>query len=145
MVEFSSSLNAKVATPIYVSAKSKAIFDEASKFHRLDPFNYPKPKVSSYCIYIDLEHIDGTSTYGYALGFSALKMWTKRVGIISPRKPVQKANVYVLYRDRKGKVLFDDIVVKELVGKNDICEGDRDTFFKNVEWLEPDSTGDDNA
>jgi len=35
--------------------------------------------------------------------------------------------------------------VKELVGKNDICEGDRDTFFKNVEWLEPDSTGDDNA
>ena len=145
VVEFSSSLNAKVATPIYVSAKSKAIFDEASKFHRLDPFNYPKPKVSSYCIYIDLEHIDGTSTYGYALGFSALKMWTKRVGIISPRKPVQKANVYVLYRDRKGKVLFDDIVVKELVGKNDICEGDRDTFFENVEWLEPDSTGDDNA
>ena len=145
VIEFSSlsSNDAKVATPIYVSAKSKAIFDEASKFHRLDPFNYPKPKVSSYGVYIDLEHTDGTSTYGYTLGFSALKMWTKRVGIISPRKPVQKANVYVLYRDRKGKVLFDDIVVKELVGKNDICEGDHDALFENVEWLEPDSSGDD--
>jgi len=142
VVEFASN-DAKVATPIYVSAKSKAIFDEASKFHRLDPFNYPKPKMSSYGVYIDLEHTDGTSTYGYTLGFPALKMWNKRVGIISPRKPVQKANVYVLYRDRKGKVLFDDIVVKELVGKNDICESDHDALFENVEWLEPDSSGDD--
>jgi hypothetical protein len=142
VVEFASN-DAKVATPIYVSAKSKAIFDEASKFHRLDPFNYPKPKMSSYGVYIDLEHTDGTSTYGYTLGFPALKMWNKRVGIISPRKPVQKANVYVLYRDRKGKVLFDDIVVKELVGKNDICESDHDALFEKVEWLEPDSSGDD--
>ena len=35
-------------------------------------------------------------------------------------KPVLKAHVYVLFRDRVGKVMFDDVVVRELV-KDDVC------------------------
>ena len=86
-------------------------------------------------IVIDISRIDLENAVHYSL----LNNHSKNTDHL------KKAIVYVLYRDRKGKVLFDDVVVKELVGKNDICEGDRDTFFENVEWLEPDSTGDDNA
>ena len=113
VVEFSN------AQALYVSASAFSVYDEALKLYRSDPFNYPSPQSKNYALYIDLEHTDGTSTYGYTLGFPAYKMWTKREGMIIS-KPVLKAHVYVLFRDRVGKVMFDDVVVRELV-KDDVC------------------------
>lgn len=66
-------------------------------------------------IYIDLFYEDETPLWGQQAVFSPEKTsWQKAEGIIYPEKPVKRMEVFVLFREMQGTVLFDDIFVEEL-------------------------------
>ena len=67
-----------------------------------------------FSLYVDLYHTDGTPSYGHAFVFApGVPGWQSGTLCIEPRKPVARANVYLLFRQRMGAVRFDDVVLAE--------------------------------
>ena len=95
-------LGQRAPRPVYVSARSRA--DRVT--------GEPDP---DYSLYVDLRHVDGSMSFGYALPFAVGSHdWQQRDGVIVPVRPVDRLTVYCLFRNRHtGTVWFDDVVVAE--------------------------------
>ncbi|KAK3256657.1 hypothetical protein CYMTET_34217, partial [Cymbomonas tetramitiformis] len=76
-----------------------------------------------YSLYLDLEHPDGSFTYGLVLPFRAAHDWQTLSGVIHPRLPVHVLHIYCLFRYRHGTAHFDDIHVRPLTAY-DLCEAE---------------------
>ncbi len=60
-----------------------------------------------YSLYIDLVYSDGTTLWGQTALFDAgTHAWQRREVVILPNKPVRQVSVYLLLRNRPGKVWF---------------------------------------
>jgi hypothetical protein len=95
-------LDQKEPRPIYLSAASRAekVTGEPD---------------ADYSLYLDLLHVDGTSSYGHTLEFATgTHDWEVRQRVLSPSKAVAKAFVHCLFRNKHaGVVWFDDVLVTE--------------------------------
>lgn len=99
-------LDRKVVRPLLVSGWSKAV--EVTGSSNLE-----------YSIYADLEYSDGTTLWAQVAQFTTgTHDWEEQKVRILPEKPVRTLTVYGLFRQRQGKVFFDDISVQELGGEN---------------------------
>ncbi|KAK3272752.1 hypothetical protein CYMTET_18974 [Cymbomonas tetramitiformis] len=78
---------------------------------------------SGYSVYLDLEHTDGTSTFGYTLPFHGTSEWQWESGVILPTKPVLVVYMFCLFRYRKGQADFDDITMRTL-SPREACHAD---------------------
>lgn len=88
--------------PIVVSAWSKSTGVEGP----------PNPDFS---IYVDLVYTDGTPLWAQYAAFSTGSAgWHRKSLTIFPEKPVQSMNLYMLFRNRKGTVWFDDVEARQL-------------------------------
>lgn len=95
-------LNQSSPAPIVVSAWSRCSGVEG-------------PPNADYSIYVDLHYIDGTPLWGQYAAFPTGGVgWHKRSLTIVPQKPVESMNLYVLFRNRKGTVWFDDVEARQL-------------------------------
>jgi hypothetical protein len=72
---------------------------------------------SDYSLYFDLEHADGTFTYGYTLPFRAAPEWQRVTGVLVPPKPVHILHVFCIFRFHRGVAHFDDVYVRPLVAQ----------------------------
>lgn len=72
---------------------------------------------SDYSLYFDLEHADGTFTYGYTLPFRAAPEWQRVTGVLVPAKPVHILHVFCIFRFHRGVAHFDDVYVRPLVAQ----------------------------
>jgi len=96
--------------PIFVAARSRAF--------GLDPRGIG----DGYSLYLDIEHIDGTSAYGYQVYFSGASVWQWQSAVIVPRKPVLVVYLFCLFRYRIGKAEFDDVTLRTLT-PHEACNG----------------------
>ena len=63
-----------------------------------------------YSLYVDLTYVDGTLLEGQLVSFAAgMHDWQQAQLRIYLTKPVAKMNIYCLYRNRVGRVLFDGL------------------------------------
>lgn len=70
---------------------------------------------TDYSIYVDLTFVDSTHLYGEAKGFATGSHdWLRSSFYIDPAKPVQSLVVYTLFRNKTGKVWFDDVSVAQI-------------------------------
>ncbi|XRB18115.1 glycosyltransferase family 2 protein [Pseudoscourfieldia marina] len=100
-------LNQVVASPVFVSAWS-ACADV--------PSSGPDDVGPDYALYVDVEHNDGTSAYGYHVPFSrGSHGWQRRSAVLVPSKPLRSLTVYVLFRYLSGEARFDDVVARPLL------------------------------
>ena len=94
-VSWSMTLNQKEAAPVAASAEAKVLIAEGSAN-------------SDFSLYVDLTYMDGSHLWGQTSSFdpdSALG-WQRREVIITPDKPIRSLAIYLLFRNRSGKVLF---------------------------------------
>ena len=65
-------------------------------------------EATEYCVYLDLEHADGSWTYVERTFFrSGTHGWHRARGVFVPRKPVKRVNFNMLLRgNAKGKAVF---------------------------------------
>ena len=78
---------------------------------------------SDYCIYLDIYHSDGSTTWAERVEFTpGTHGWEKRCGAIVPKKPVKKIKMFALCRkgDRLGKAEFRDFFLERREGKGDV-------------------------
>lgn len=95
-------LNRSNALPLKVSAWSKAAAVSGTAS-------------TDYSIWVDLTFSDDTTQYGEAEAINVgTHDWQKTSFYIDPPKPVKSLLVYVLFRDKSGAVLFDDVDVEEI-------------------------------
>jgi len=70
---------------------------------------------SDYSIYLDLECVDGTPIWGQLRAFpTGTSDWNHWQYVIYPTRPVKSIAAHCLFRNRKGKVWFDDVRIEEL-------------------------------
>ncbi len=70
---------------------------------------------SEYALYVDLRYQDGTPLWGRSAAFSTgTHGWEQKSLIINPEKPVKSLKLYLLFRNRTGKVWFDDVYLGEM-------------------------------
>jgi len=70
---------------------------------------------TDYSLWVDLTYADDTHLYGEAKAFqTGTHDWEQAVFYIDPEKPVKAVAVYALFRNKTGKVWFDDLSVEEL-------------------------------
>lgn len=68
-----------------------------------------------YSIWVDITYSDNTNRWGEAKSFSTgTHDWEYSEFYIDPEKPVKNIVVYGLFRNKSGKVWFDDIKIEEL-------------------------------
>lgn len=93
-----------------------AIFAE-SLFEAGTEKSVPDP---GYSIYVDLRYEDGTSLYGQKHCFTARAGlgWQRGVVVITPEKPVLRADCYLLLRHRDGRVRFRSPVLRTFAADN---------------------------
>ena len=72
---------------------------------------------SDYSLYVDLEHADGSFTYGYTLPFRAAPEWQRVTGVLVPPKPVHILHVFCIFRFHRGVAHFDDVYIRPLVAQ----------------------------
>ncbi|MHB1459744.1 MAG: hypothetical protein ACYC1M_00470 [Armatimonadota bacterium] len=95
-------LNQSKALPITVSGWSRCE----------NVIGNPNP---DYSIYLDIQCVDGTWMWGQSRSFATGSAdWNKVSYTIPSAKPIKTITVYCLFRNRPGKVWFDDIVVEQL-------------------------------
>ncbi|MEI8244942.1 MAG: hypothetical protein WCI51_03880 [Lentisphaerota bacterium] len=67
---------------------------------------------SNYSIYLDIEHTDGSKTYGVIAVFNTgTHEWEKASLSYTPSRPVKSLNYYLLFRNKTGKVWFKNVVL----------------------------------
>ncbi|MDO5113754.1 MAG: DUF4091 domain-containing protein [Planctomycetia bacterium] len=72
-------------------------------------------------IYLDIFYDDGTPVWGQKAVFSTEKtFWQKAERVFYPERPIKRIEVFALFRQMRGTVLFDDIFVEELPLEMDI-------------------------
>ncbi|MFA7229879.1 MAG: hypothetical protein WC071_01285 [Victivallaceae bacterium] len=94
-------LNQTEVKPLTFSAESKAedVIGDAS---------------STYSIYLDIYHTDGTKTYGIVELFNpGTHDWEKVSKTYVPTKPVKQLTCLLLFRWRTGKVWFRNAVLTQ--------------------------------
>ena len=70
---------------------------------------------NDYSIYVDLTYTNGSSLWGQTAPFNTgTHTWQQEKLIIVPTQPVRSMNVYALFRNHSGTVLFDDFRVGAL-------------------------------
>lgn len=70
---------------------------------------------TDYSLYVDLTYADNTHTYGEAKAFrTGTRDWQRVSFSIDPEKPVTSLVVYALFRNKTGKVWFDDLSVEQM-------------------------------
>ncbi|MHB1459739.1 MAG: hypothetical protein ACYC1M_00445 [Armatimonadota bacterium] len=68
-----------------------------------------------YSIYLDLQCADGTPIWGQLRAFpTGTNGWNNQKFVIYTTKPIKSIAVFCLFRNRKGKVWFDDVRVEQL-------------------------------
>jgi hypothetical protein len=72
-----------------------------------------------YSLYLDLIHADGTPLWGQLAPFDTdpAAGWHRREVTVTPDKPVRRVSVYLLFRNRSGKVRFKEPRFGELAGE----------------------------
>ncbi len=77
-----------------------------------------------FSLYIDLIYTDGTPLWGQAVAFDPdpTAGWQKRTVTVFPARPVRSLTVYLLQRDRKGRVRFRNPTWEE---RSDLMSFDR--------------------
>ena len=99
-------LNQPTAAPVVVSGWSRAENVIGS------------PDVD-YSLYVDLEHQDGTPSWGNVASFSCgTHNWEQRRLVIYPTKPIKRMTFNALFRGRTGTVWFDELSAKEPLAGN---------------------------
>ncbi|MCC7495305.1 MAG: hypothetical protein IT204_23350 [Fimbriimonadaceae bacterium] len=94
-------LNQQRATPVLVQVSSKAEGVEG-------------PADRGYCLYVDIYFTDGTPWYGLTHTFATGSTdWQLGELYLEPAKPIKLVNVYLLLRNKIGRVWFDDVAVME--------------------------------
>lgn len=65
---------------------------------------------SEFSLYIDLQYMDGTPLWGQTSAFDPDPEagWHQRQVVITPDKPIRSVSLYLLFRNRAGKVTFKD-------------------------------------
>jgi len=99
-------LNQKVAKPIFISAECKA--------------EDIKGKTSmNFSIYMDVQHTDGTSSWGKGLLFTTGTYdWKKFSKTYTPKKPIKSIRfLLLLRRSITGKASFKNVACKEVEAK----------------------------
>lgn len=87
-------LNQNMATPIFVSAESKAE-------------NVVHGERQDYSIYLDLVYTDGTPLQCQEAKFEpGTHLWQRRELVIRPEKPVRELRMYLMLRKCSGKAWF---------------------------------------
>ena len=70
---------------------------------------------ADYAIYVDLTHADHTHTWGVVRRFNGgTHGWQRAELLVAPSRPVTVADIYLLFRNIKGTVWFDDARVEVL-------------------------------
>jgi len=70
---------------------------------------------SDYALYVDIVYADGTPLWGQVATFPCgTHDWQQRELTLLPEKPVRTLTLHCLFRNRSGKVWFDDVAVEEL-------------------------------
>jgi hypothetical protein len=70
---------------------------------------------SNYSIYVDVQYQDGTNLYGQNTPFACgTHDWQFVSVTIHPQKPIKNVVVHALFRDKSGKVWFDDLSLQSL-------------------------------
>ncbi len=68
-----------------------------------------------YSIYLDLQYTDGTPIWGQLRAFPTdTNGWNNHKFVIYTTKPIKSIAVFCLFRNRKGRVWFDDARVEQL-------------------------------
>lgn len=68
-----------------------------------------------YSIYLDMQCTDGTPIWGQLRAFpTGSNDWNNQKYVIYTTKPIKSISVFCLFRNRKGKVWFDDVRIEEL-------------------------------
>ena len=100
-------LHQAAAAPLFLAAWSACSDVPSQGPHDVGP---------DYSLYVDVEHSDGTSAYGYHVPFSrGSHGWQRRSAVLVPLKPVRSLTVYLLFRNLRGTARFDDVVVRPLL------------------------------
>ncbi|MCF6175881.1 MAG: hypothetical protein L3J71_08945 [Victivallaceae bacterium] len=69
---------------------------------------------SSYAIYLDITHTDGTRKYGVIAKFkTGTHDWETATKSYTPEKPIKAISFHLLFRKHTGKVWFKNIVLIE--------------------------------
>ena len=65
---------------------------------------------SEYALYLDLVYADGTPLWGQLAPFDTdpATGWHRREVVVTPDKPIRRVSVYLLFRNRPGKVRFKE-------------------------------------
>ncbi|QNK56726.1 hypothetical protein [Paenibacillus sp. PAMC21692] len=70
---------------------------------------------TDYSLWVDLTYVDDSHLYGEAKAFqTGTHDWEQAAFYIDPEKPVKAVTIYALFRNKTGKVWFDDLSVEEL-------------------------------
>lgn len=94
-------LNQTEIKPIFFTADSKAK-------------NVSGNSDSSYAIYLDITHTDGTHKYGVIAKFkTGTHDWETASLAYTPKKPIKKISFHLLFRRHTGKVWFKNVVLIE--------------------------------
>ncbi|MFA7171889.1 MAG: hypothetical protein WC340_00500 [Kiritimatiellia bacterium] len=96
-VMWSITLNQSEALPIAASAWARAegVFGAAN---------------TEFSLYIDLVYMDGTYLWGQSAAFDPDPAvgWHQRQVVVKPDKPIRSVSLYLLFRNRAGKVMFKE-------------------------------------
>ncbi len=70
---------------------------------------------SSYSIYLDITHTDGTRKYGVIAKFkTGTHDWETATKTYTPKKPIKVISFHLLFRKHTGKVWFKNVALKEV-------------------------------
>jgi len=94
-------LKQKTPCPIAVRASSRAA-------------GVTGPPGRGYSLYVDIYYTDGTPSYGHVWEFPTGESdWQSGEVLFEPEKPIDRVNVYLLLRGKRGTAFFDDVAVME--------------------------------
>ncbi|MDO4574993.1 MAG: hypothetical protein Q4D98_07240 [Planctomycetia bacterium] len=113
---FSITLNQKTPLPIRATAESRS--EGVSGGISAD-----------YSIYIDIIYDDGTPQWGITVPFTMKKEWESRSVEFLPVKPIRSLTMYLMFRNREGKVWFRNPTFAEAR-----VEGNAVPFFTFDGW-----------
>ena len=80
-------------------------------------------EATEYCVYLDLEHSDGTWTYVERAFFrQGTHGWHRTRGVFVPKKPVKRVNFHMFLRgSAKGKATFRRPFLKRIDKPGELC------------------------
>ncbi|MGC9328832.1 MAG: hypothetical protein ACP5I1_14445, partial [Candidatus Hinthialibacter sp.] len=95
---------------------------------------------SNYSLYIDLIYTDGTVSWGHSTPFdTGTYDWRQKTLLVIPEKPIEKISCYALFRNKKGRVWFDDISIQQADAQPDLIQLDG-IFVQKNDISQPDDT-----